>query len=245
MYHFFAPAENGESGTIHITGADRNHIVRVLRLTCGDRVSVSDGNDRDWLCEIASVNDEEVILTVLPDEREDTELPVSVSLFQGIPKGDKTETILQKCVELGLAEYVPVAMKRCVVKIDEKKKDARRERWQRIAESAAKQSGRRIIPAVGAVIPFSDAVAGASGFDAVLVPYECAEDMAYTRQVLSEITPGSRIAVFIGPEGGFAPEEIESLREAGAKIITLGPRILRTETAGMTLLAMGSLLWQP
>ena len=91
-------------------------------------MSVSDGNDRDWLCEIASVNDEEVILTVLPDEREDTELPVSVSLFQGIPKGDKTETILQKCVELGLAEYVPVAMKRCVVKIDEKKKDARRER---------------------------------------------------------------------------------------------------------------------
>ena len=98
---------------------------------------------------------------------------------------------------------------------------------------------------MGAVIPFSDAVAGASGFDAVLVPYECAEDMAYTRRVLSEITPGSRIAVFIGPEGGFAPEEIESLREAGAKIITLGPRILRTETAGMTLLAMGSLLWQP
>ena len=244
MIHFFAPGERGESGTIRISGPDRDHIARVLRLKPGDTLSVSDGEDRDWLCEIAEITPKEVILKVLPGEIKDSELPVFVTLYQGLPKGDKTEQIIQKTTELGVHAVQLVEMKRCVVRIEEKKKAARLERWQKIAESAAKQSNRRCIPAVERILRFEEAVKEAAEKGTVLVPYECAEDMNYTRKVLEEIRPGSQVSVFIGPEGGFAPEEIETLEKAGAKIITLGPRILRTETAGMAFLAMASLIWQ-
>ena len=244
MYHFFAPSENADSGTLTISGPDVNHIVNVLRLRCGDRIVVSDGKDRDSLCEITQAGPDLVRCRVLPDELAETECPVRLHLFQGIPKGDKMELIIQKAVELGAASVVPVEMKRCVVKLDEKKKQAKTERWQRIAESAAKQSGRRIIPAVEMPLSFAKAVQTAGQMTTVLVPYENAEDIAATRRVLAEVPKDSDCAVFIGPEGGFDPAEIESLQAAGAKIITLGPRILRTETAGMAVLAMCTLMME-
>ena len=244
MYHFFAPSENGDSGVITITGADVNHITNVLRLKCGDRIAVADGRDRDCLCEIEETGPAFVRCKVLPDELAETECPVRLHLFQGLPKGDKMELIIQKAVELGAASLVPVEMKRCVVKLEEKKKVSKTERWQRIAESAAKQSGRRIIPPVEMPLSFAKAVEKASQMAAVLVPYENAEDIAATRRILAEVPKDSDCAIFIGPEGGFDPVEIEALKEIGAKIITLGPRILRTETAGMAVLAMCTLMME-
>jgi len=244
MFHFFAPSENAESGMITITGADVNHIVNVLRLKAGEKIVVSDGQDRDSLCEITETAPDFVRCKVLPDELAETECPVRLHLFQGLPKNDKMEWIIQKSVELGVSSVIPVEMKRCVVKLDEKKKKAKTERWQRIAESAAKQSGRRIIPKVEDVLSFSAALKKAEEMACLLVPYENAENIAATRAVLSSVEKGSDCAIFIGPEGGFDLAEIDKLREAGAKIITLGPRILRTETAGMAALAMCTLMME-
>ena len=152
--------------------------------------------------------------------------------------------IIQKTVELGVGRVVPVEMSRSIVRLDEKKKQSRRERWQKLSESASKQSGRGIVPEIGEVCGFQEALREARAMDAVLVPYESAENMAYTREALTGVAEGSRVAFFIGPEGGFEPAEIEALKEIGARIITLGPRILRTETAGPAVLAMAALLWE-
>ena len=244
MFHFFAPSENAETGTVTISGPDVKHITQVLRLHAGDRIAVSDGQDRESLCEIEETGPDFVRCKVLPDEMAETECPVRLHLFQGLPKGDKMELIIQKAVELGASSVVPVEMKRSVVKLDEKRKAAKTERWQRIAESAAKQTGRRLIPDVIRPLSFAEALKQAAAMETVLVPYECAEDIAATRRILAAVPKGSDCAVFIGPEGGFDPEEIRRLEETGAKIITLGPRILRTETAGMAVLAMCTLMME-
>ena len=244
MQHFFAPSENAESGVITITGPDVNHITNVLRLKPGDRITVADGRDRDSLCEIEEAGPAFVRCKVLPEELAETECPVRIHLFQGLPKGDKMELIIQKAVELGAASVVPVEMKRSVVRLEEKKKISKAERWQRIAESAAKQCGRRIIPTVEVPMSFAKALEAAKRMQTVLVPYENADDIAATRRLLAAVPKGSDCAVFIGPEGGFDPAEIAALQAAGAKIITLGPRILRTETAGMAVLAMCTLMME-
>ena len=165
------------------------------------------------------------------------ELPAKIYLFQGLPKADKMELIIQKAVELGAFQVIPVSMKRCVVKLDEKKADAKIKRWQGIAEAAAKQSKRGVIPTVAPVMSYVQAVKTASEMDLKLVPYELAEGMPQTKQLIESARPGQQIAIFIGPEGGFDPEEIRLATEAGIQPITLGKRILRTETAGFTTIA--------
>ena len=242
MFHFFAPEENAETGSVAIRGSDVNHIRNVLRLKAGDRIVVSDGRDRDSVCEIVSLAPDEVLTRVLPEAVEESELPVHFHLFQGLPKGDKMEFILQKAVELGVSSLIPVEMKRCVVKLDEKKKLSRREKWAAQAESAAKQSGRRIIPEIEPVMSFREALGRAGEMDVLLVPYENAEGMDRTRELLSSLKAGQHVGIFIGPEGGFEPSEIEALTAAGGETLTLGRRILRTETAGMAALAMGVLM---
>ena len=147
------------------------------------------------------------------------------------------ELIIQKAVELGAFQIIPVAMKRCVVKLDEKKADSKIKRWQGIAEAAAKQSKRGVIPTVATVMSYVQAVKTASEMDLKLVPYELAEGMPQTKQLIESARPGQQIAIFIGPEGGFDPEEIRLATEAGIQPITLGKRILRTETAGFTTIA--------
>jgi 16S rRNA (uracil1498-N3)-methyltransferase len=147
------------------------------------------------------------------------------------------EFIIQKAVELGAFQVIPVAMKRCVVKLDEKKADSKIKRWQGIAEAAAKQSKRGVIPTVAPVMNYAQAVKMASEMDLKLVPYELAEGMEQTKQLIESVKPGQRIAIFIGPEGGFDPEEIRTATEAGIQPIMLGKRILRTETAGFTTIA--------
>ena len=244
MYHFFAPEGETEADRIRITGPDVKHITRVLRLGPGDQIMVSDGQDRNRLCVIAETGPDFVLLEILEEAMPSPEMNRRLTLFQGLPKGDKMDYIIEKSVELGVFSLVPVEMARSVMKLDPKKKESRRQRWQAKAESAAKQSRRGLIPEVGAVCAFSEALRQAAALDMILVPYEEAGDMRLTRSILAAVPEGASLGVFIGPEGGFAPEEIEALRQAGARLITLGPRILRTETAGPAFLAMCTFMWE-
>lgn len=248
MYHFFVTPSQVEGETIYIEGSDVNHMKNVLRMRPGERLAVSDGNNCRYLCEIRSFEAKEdetggnkpfrAVLHVISTEEEDRELPSRIYLFQGLPKQEKMELIVQKCVELGAYEVIPVAMKRCVVRLDEKKAKKKTERWQQIAESAAKQAGRGIVPRVADVLSYKDALERAKELDVFLFPYELAEGMAETKKVIRAIRPGQSVGIFIGPEGGFEKEEVEFARKAGAKEITLGKRILRTETAGLSIISV-------
>lgn len=244
MYHFFVDPCQISDKSVIITGEDVNHIRNVLRLKCGDEISVSNGIDgRDYRCGIEKITGTEVVCTLRFIKEDGVELPSRVYLFQGLPKGDKMEFIIQKTVELGVHEIIPVAMKRCVVRLDDKKAKSKAARWQGIAEAAAKQSRRGVVPRVHEVMGYQEALAYAAGMDIRLVPYEMedqlegAAGMAGTRQVIDRLEPGQSVAVFIGPEGGFEDNEIQSAISCGVKPITLGRRILRTETAGMTVMA--------
>ena len=237
MYHFFVPEGPDEAGQIHITGSDVHHIRSVLRMKPGEQVVISDGSDKDYYCEITELNPGEITVQVLK-ETEAAELPARLILYQGLPKGEKMELIIQKAVELGVYEIVPVATKRVVVKLDAKKEEKKRLRWQSIAESAAKQAGRALIPQVAPCMNFDKALRMCNGLDAALIPYEKAEGMQHARDQVRALHGKHSIGIFIGPEGGFEESEIEAARGAGAVPITLGHRILRTETAGLTMLSI-------
>lgn len=238
MYQFFIEPAGVREGHIVITGSDVNHIKNVLRMRAGEQMrAVSGAGNIKYLCEITELREHEIFCRILSAEETDTELPAKIFLFQGLPKGDKMELILQKAVELGCFEVIPVVSRRCVVKLEEKKRKSRVERWRTIAEAAAKQSGRGIIPDVHDVMTFSEALSYAGDMDLRLIPYERAADMAETKKCLGAVKPGQKIAVFIGPEGGFEEAEIEEARRAGVTPITLGRRILRTETAAITVTA--------
>lgn len=238
MQHFFVTPDQVKDDLIFVEGSDVNHMKNVLRMRIGEEVTISDGNNRQYLCEIRAYEQEEAVLHILEETSTDTELPSKIYLFQGLPKQDKMELIVQKCVELGCFEIIPVATKRCVVKLDDKKAKKKIERWQQIAESAAKQAGRGVIPEICDVMSFKEALKYAKNLDVVLIPYELAEGMKETKQIISEIQPGKSVGIFIGPEGGFEREEVEVAIGEGAKAITLGKRILRTETAGFTTLSV-------
>lgn len=223
---------------ICITGKDVNHIKNVLRMRPGERVLISNGMDREYTCVIQELLPEQVSLRIEDIDGPARELPVKVTLFQGLPKSDKMEMVIQKMVELGAYEIVPVATKRCVVKLDEKKAAAKTKRWNLISESAAKQSKRGIVPKVTEPVSFKKALEMAEAMDMLLIPYEEAKNMERTREILSKIQQDMTIGVFIGPEGGFSQEEVALATEYGANAITLGKRILRTETAGMALMSV-------
>ena len=238
MQHFFVTPDQVKGDLIFVEGSDVNHMKNVLRMRIGEEVTISDGNNRQYLCEIREFEQEEAVLHIIEEVNADTELPSKIYLFQGLPKQDKMELIVQKCVELGCHCVVPVATKRCVVKLDDKKAKKKIERWQQIAESAAKQAGRGVIPEVQDVMSFKEALKYAKELDVVLIPYELAEGMKETKQIIEGIKPGQSVGIFIGPEGGFEREEVETAIREGAKAITLGKRILRTETAGLTTLSV-------
>lgn len=240
MYQFFVKPEQIDVAgkNVIIRGNDVNHIKNVLRMRPGEEVAVSNGIDgREYRCGILALEEDCVRLELRFIKEDGVELPAKIYLFQGLPKADKMELIIQKAVELGAFQVIPVAMKRCVVKLDEKKADSKIKRWQGIAEAAAKQSKRGVIPTVAPVMSYAQAVKMASEMDLKLVPYELAEGMEQTKHLIESVKPGQRIAIFIGPEGGFDPEEIRTATEAGIQPITLGKRILRTETAGFTTIA--------
>lgn len=238
MHHFFVTPEQVKGNSIYIEGSDVNHIKNVLRMKIGEELEISDGNNKKYVCQIASMSSEEVCAAIKQEQSADTELPSKIYLFQGLPKSDKMEFIVQKAVELGAYEIIPVATKRAVVKLDEKKASKKVERWNSIAESGAKQSGRSLIPKVTEVMSYKEAIQYAKALDVVLIPYELAEGMEETRQLISQIQPGQSVGIFIGPEGGFDTVEVEFAMEQGIKPVTLGKRILRTETAGLTTLSI-------
>ncbi len=238
MQHFFVTPEQVEEEYIHIEGSDVNHMKNVLRMHQGEKLTVSDGNNVEYLCEVDSYEEDRAMLHILEQHVADTELPSRIYLFQGLPKQEKMELIVQKCVELGIYSVIPVSMKRCVVKLDAKKAAKKVERWNSIAASAAKQAGRGCVPEVQNVRTYEEALQMAQELDVVLVPYELAEGMKETKEILAGIKPGQSVGIFIGPEGGFEQEEVERAIAMGGKALTLGKRILRTETAGLALLSV-------
>lgn len=238
MYQFFVEPSQIQDKKVIITGSDVNHMKNVLRMKPGEEIAVKNGVDgKEYRCGIEEFAQDQVICSLRFVREEGVELPSKIYLFQGMPKADKMELIIQKAVELGAFEIIPVAAKRCVVKLDEKKAQAKVNRWQGIAQAAAKQCKRGIIPDVRKPMTMKEAVIYAREMDIKLIPYELAEDMAHTKKIIEAIRPGESVAVFIGPEGGFEESEVAEALTAGIEPVTLGKRILRTETAGLTVLS--------
>ena len=236
MYNFFVNETEKQGNCFIITESDFNHISNVLRMKTGDEILVScDGQAS--LCKIEIFSDY-VKAEVIEENYHNTNLPIKIHLFQGLPKSDKMELIIQKAVELGVEEITPVEMNRCVVKVEEKKKKSKQERWQLIAESAAKQSKRVVIPKVNNIISYKEFLNRSEELSVLLVPYENKDGMKATKEALKEIKPGNTVGIIIGPEGGFSESEIEQAENKGGKTISLGSRILRTETAAIASVTM-------
>lgn len=238
MYHFFVDEGQINGDTITIEGTDVNHIKNVLRMKEKEKLLISNGTDKDFLCEILSISSQSVLCKIIDVDLEGTELPSKIYLFQGLPKSDKMELIIQKAVELGVHEIIPVDTKRSVVKLDEKKAENKIKRWQQISLSAAKQSKRIIIPNIHKMMSFKEALEYASDFEYNLIPYENAKGMEDTKKAIEAIKPHTSIGIFIGPEGGFDEAEISLAISNGVLPVTLGKRILRTETAGLAALSV-------
>lgn len=236
MYHFFVEEKQVNGENAYISGSDVNHIVNVLRMKIGEELLISVKGDWDYLCKIEEIENDRVNLKVL-ESMEQRELPIKLTLLQGIPKSDKLEMIIQKAIELGVSEIIPVKTNRVVVRIDEKKTQAKVNRWNAIAESAAKQSKRSIIPKVLKPQTIDNALEIVKDYGVKLLPYENADGIKKTKDILNSLDSKNNIAVFIGPEGGFEEAEVKKSTDSGFEVITLGKRILRTETAGLALLS--------
>jgi 16S rRNA (uracil1498-N3)-methyltransferase len=240
MPKFFVDEANVKSDRVIIAGDDVKHIKKVLRLNPGDRITVCDGKGNDYHANIEDMEPDRVIAGILDVRKSGTEPPIEVTLFQGIPKSDKMDLIIQKSVELGIIRIVPVSTERTVVRLD-KKKDAANKvaRWQRISLEAAKQCNRGVVPEVEHPVNFEDALRICRYAHLKIIPYE--KEREYNlKKCLGEVSGESpkNIAVFVGPEGGFSEDEVKNAVNSGVMPITLGPRILRTETAGIAVLSI-------
>ena len=238
MPRFFINSDDIFDDNINIKGDDYNHIKKVLRLKCGETITLSDGTGNEYVAKIENFGDGFVHTKIVESYKNTTEPPIRVTLYQGLPKSDKMDFIIQKSVELGISKIVPVLTERTVVKIDSEK-DARKkcERWNRISQEAAKQSNRGIIPKIELPINFKTAIKQVDKESLSLIPYE-KESRNSLKQILKSKENIKDISVFIGPEGGFSEQEIEEAVSLGINSVTLGPRILRTETAGITVLSI-------
>ena len=239
MPKFFVRDDQINDNKIDIIGEDVNHISNVLRMKVGDEFQICNSDTTEnYDVEIKSFEKEKIICSIINKMKSEAESDINLKIFQGIPKFDKMELIIQKSTELGIKELIPVDMERCVSKISGKDEKKKIDRWQKISEVAAKQSGRDMIPKIHNVIKINDIVKVISDFDMMIVPYEKAEGYSF-KDAIEEIKEYDKsninIGIVIGPEGGFEPSEIEQLREAGAKIVTLGKRILRTETVALAM----------
>lgn len=237
MFNFFAEQNSRKEDFYYISGKDYNHIKNVLRMKVGNRFLISENGESN-LCEIVFMDDNVIKCEIIEENYNDTSLSVNIFLFQGLPKAEKMELIIQKCTELGVSGIYPVEMAHCVVKLDAKKKGAKVSRWQSIAESASKQSKRNSIPKIYDVLSYKQALNIAKNLDLFIVPYENEQGMLATKEALSKIRKGSNIGILIGPEGGFAEDEIAEAGEFGGLSVSLGKRILRTETAAIASVAM-------
>ena len=239
MPKFFVKNNQIENNIIQIVGTDVNHIKNVLRLKENDQIEICDSdNQQNYLCEIEQIQDNSIKCSIINKIEKSRESNIKVTIFQGLPKSDKMELIIQKSVELGVYEITPVEMNRCVVKLNEKDKAKKIERWNKISEVAAKQCQRDIIPKINNTIKISELASIISQFDGVILAYEKAENYTIKQelQCLKEKN-AKNIGIVIGPEGGLEEKEVEILEENGAKVITLGKRILRTETVAFNVLS--------
>ncbi len=238
MPKFFAEKENITENTILLDGEEAKHILKVLRIQQGESITVCDGAGTDYEAVIEKCDKNSLQARIVSGAPSASESAVRITLYQCLPKASKMEYVIQKCTELGIFEIIPCISERCVVKLnsdaDEKKKI---ERWQSVAKAAAKQSGRGIIPRIGMPVNFKSAVQALAQAQLSFIPYENEKDMTL-KQLLRKVENVESAAFIIGPEGGFAPEEIEEALRAGVQPITLGKRILRTETAGEAVLSM-------
>jgi len=237
MPKYFAEKENITENTITIDSEEAKHILNVMRMKEGEEIVVCDGQCSDYICVIKETSKNMLIAEIKEKMKSDTEPDTEIVLFQGLPKSDKMELIIQKCVEIGVSRIVPVVTERAVVKIEKgAKEDKKTERWQKISEAAAKQSGRGIIPEIGRPMKFKDAIEEAKKYDNAIIPYENEKERGI-KEFIKEAKKGS-VAIFIGPEGGFDKKEIEYAMENGVISVSLGKRILRTETAGIVTSAI-------
>ena len=237
MHNFFVNDSSRNGDYYYITDGDFNHIKNVLRMKAGDKFLVS-LNGKSDLCVLDELTGDTAIAKIEEENYQDTSLSVKLYLFQGLPKSDKMELVIQKAVELGAEGIIPVEMSRCVVKVEEKKKKSKQARWQAISESAAKQSKRTVIPTVYDITSYKNALKMAEEMDLFIVPYESKDGMESTKKALSQMKSGMKVGILIGPEGGFDEKEIVLAQDMGGNIVSLGKRILRTETAAITALSM-------
>ena len=243
MQHFYIDRGIVPGEQIELSGEDHNHIKNVLRMKRGEKVVINDSEKISHICALAGFGEGCSYFDALESFPCKTELGTDIVLYQGVPKKDKMDLIIEKAVELGVARVVPVMTKRVIVKIEDDKKEAKKlERWNAIAKSAAMQSGRGIVPRVDRVMSFKEAVREACSLDRILIPYEESEtlgvSMKSSREAIKAVKGLKSIGIFIGPEGGFEAAEVEEAMKAGAVPISLGKRILRTETAGLTALSI-------
>lgn len=237
MPKYFTEPENIKDGFIEIFSDEAKHILNVMRMEIGDTLTICDGQSNDYLCRICETGKNCLKAKIEETTKGESEPKTKITLYQGLPKSDKMELIIQKCVEIGVCRIVPVITERAIVKIEKgAKEDKKTERWQKIAESAAKQSGRGIIPAVERPMKFKDAIEEAVKNGEAIIPYENEKDRGLKEFVKN--SKAENIGIFIGPEGGFDTKEIEFAVENGVMSVTLGKRILRTETAGIVTSAI-------
>lgn len=238
MPKFFTERENIKGNKLIINDDDATHIRKVLRLNENDEIIVCDGMGVDYIVRIEEIGKGEIVCDIIDTIMCDTEPSIKVTLYQGLPKAAKMDYIIQKNTELGISRIVPAKLSRCVVKLEDKNaEDKKTQRWQKIANEAAKQSGRGVIPTVSAPLTIDEIINEVKDSDLVFVPYECEENTRLS-QVIKENPDAKNISFIIGPEGGFDASEIAKFKSLGIKTITLGKRILRTETAGESVLAM-------
>lgn len=242
MPKFFVEEKQINNNEISILGNDINHIKNVLRKNIGDTIEVCDkDNYENYLAQIATIDKELITCNIVKKLQNNSESNIYINVFQGIPKSDKMELIIQKSVELGANKITPVAMKRCVVKLTPKDEQKKITRWQKIAEVASKQCGRNIIPKICNVQKVEDICKQIKDYDTVIVAYEEEKKNSFKTELekLKNSTKHNlKIAIVIGPEGGLEPKDVEQLKELGAKVITLGNRILRTETVALNMISI-------
>ena len=238
MPKFFTARENIKDTTLIIDSEDANHLKRVLRINVGDVITVCDGAGIDYTVKVSDIGKNEIECEIIDRKKSDTEPNINITLYQGLPKAAKMDYIIQKNTELGISKIVPAKLARCVVKLENKAaEDKKCERWQKIAIASAKQSGRGIVPVIDNPMTVDEIIEDVKDYDLVFVPYEC-EDQSRLKTIVESVPDAKDIAFIIGPEGGFDISEIEKFKAAGIKTVTLGKRILRTETAAESVVAM-------
>ncbi|MCR4435435.1 MAG: 16S rRNA (uracil(1498)-N(3))-methyltransferase [Clostridiales bacterium] len=239
MSRFFIDEKDIQGNKIYIRGEDVNHIKNVLRLKIGESIILCDGKGMDYTAGIEKFEPDYVLTGISASNYNETEPPIEVVLFQGIPKSDKMDFIIQKAIELGVNRIVPVMTERAVVRIEDKR-DAEKKvcRWQRIALEAAKQSNRGIIPRVEYPVRYREALTLSDKSDLSLIPYEKEFKNSLKKYISQADADIKKVSLFIGPEGGFSEKEIEDAVQKGIKPVTLGPRVLRTETAGISVISI-------